>query len=95
MYNIPQQAFDDALQEKEVESEGENEEMEEEIENELEIDDDGPEFVPADTDESEEVKQFSAVQYTICINIYFRTVTVDNGEKLTLTVLLNLMKTLT
>lgn len=29
--------------------------MEEEIENELELDDDGPEFVPADTDESDEV----------------------------------------
>lgn len=55
MYNIPQQAFDDALKEKEVESEDENEEMEEEIENEMELDVDGPEFVPADTDESDEV----------------------------------------
>lgn len=56
MYNIPQQAFDDALKEKEVESESENEEMEEEIENEMELDNDGPEFVAANTDESDEVR---------------------------------------
>lgn len=55
MYNIPQQAFDDALEEKEVELESENEEMEEEIENEFELDYNQPEFVPAETDESDEV----------------------------------------
>lgn len=78
MYNIPQQAFDDALKEKEVESEGENEEMEEEIENELELEADGPEFVPADTDESDEVDIFKNILYyenpTI---LFFRKVIVD------------------
>lgn len=46
MYNIPQTAFDDALQEKEVESESEIEE-----EKEMEIEGDGPEFIAADSDE--------------------------------------------
>ncbi|KAJ3665038.1 hypothetical protein Zmor_000554 [Zophobas morio] len=49
LYNIPQTAFDDALRENEVEEESEGEEVEKEME--METEDDGPEFVPADTDE--------------------------------------------
>lgn len=47
MYNIPQTAFENALEENEVESETETEEKEIEIEGE-------DEFIPADTDEESE-----------------------------------------
>lgn len=52
MYNIPQTAFEDALNEKEVESESE---VEEEKEMEIEGEYDGPEYVAADSDEESDV----------------------------------------
>lgn len=56
LYNIPQQTFNDALKEKEVESDGQSEEeREEEIENEMEFNDGVSKFIPADTDESDDV----------------------------------------
>lgn len=52
LYNIPQAAFDNALREEELESD-------EEMEKEMEIEREGPEFVPADSDDSDEyVKYF-------------------------------------
>lgn len=54
MYNIPQVAFDNALNEEEIESEVEVEsETEKEQEMEQELEGDGPDFVPADTDDEE------------------------------------------
>jgi len=55
LYNIPQIAFENALNEEEVESAEEEIESETEREQELEkeIEYDGPEFVPADTDDEE------------------------------------------
>jgi hypothetical protein len=50
LYNIPQAVFDDALRENEVESE--NEEIEKEME--IELEDNGEEFIPADTDDESE-----------------------------------------
>lgn len=59
LYNIPQTAFEDALKENEVESESEAEE-EKEVEMDTENETDGPEFVPAysddDSDENEMIE---------------------------------------
>lgn len=52
--------------------------MEEEIENELELETDGPEFIPADTDESDEVGIFKNISYYENSTISFlRKVIVD------------------
>ncbi|CAH1117904.1 unnamed protein product [Phaedon cochleariae] len=60
LYNISQKAFDDAEQEKELESDEEVEE-EQELENELEMEqeDDGPEFVAADSDDESDYESDS------------------------------------
>ncbi|KAJ8931394.1 hypothetical protein NQ314_015691 [Rhamnusium bicolor] len=55
LYNIPQQAFDDALEEREVESEAEEEQ---EVEMEMECETESPEFVAASSDESDLVSYF-------------------------------------
>ncbi|KAK4883172.1 hypothetical protein RN001_006491 [Aquatica leii] len=49
LYNIPQMAFDNALNEEEIESEEENE-----IEKELELETEGPEYVAAETDDDDD-----------------------------------------
>lgn len=68
LYNIPQTAFEDALKEKEVESESE---VEDEKEMEIEGEDDGPEFVAADSDEESDVVSrcflvYLFFSYTFC-----------------------------
>lgn len=76
MYNIPEQAIDDAMQEKEVES-GEEEEYEEELENELEMEDGGPEFVEAN--ESDTVILSTKLSNSTLIYFYFQES--ESGQK--------------
>ncbi|XP_019874119.1 protein MAK16 homolog [Aethina tumida] len=72
LYNIPQTAFDDAVQEKEVESESE---AEVEVENEMEMegDDDGPEFVAADSDDESEAESESGLPEEVDLSSSFET----------------------
>ncbi|KAL3276801.1 hypothetical protein HHI36_012164 [Cryptolaemus montrouzieri] len=60
LYNIPQNVFDDALEEREVESEEDEEEKEYELEQELE--NEGPEFIAGDSDEESEESDSGSVE---------------------------------
>ncbi|CAH0552078.1 unnamed protein product [Brassicogethes aeneus] len=74
LYNIPQTAFDDAVEEREIESESEaEEEMEEEKEIEMENEDDGPEFVAADSDDDSDLESDSGQPEEIDLSSSFET----------------------
>jgi hypothetical protein len=80
LYNIPQAVFDDALRENEVESE--NEEIEKEME--IELEDNGEEFIPADTDdesENEVIIDDIITKKIYFFNFFLRKVIVDSLKK--------------
>jgi hypothetical protein len=92
LYNIPQAVFDDALRENEVESE--NEEIEKEME--IELEDNGEEFIPADTDDESEneviIDDIISKKNRYIFLFFLRKVIVDSLKKWILTAVLSLQE---